>query len=113
MLTVQSYLTAIMLYWAAAIIGLFLMRRLWFGTPLTSLGGATLGLIGGILLAPAFPSPEVHSMAPALIIVVFNTLFGSGIESVVNPALWLFASAVLGLVTGMVWARRRASGASL
>ena len=112
MLTIQSYLSAMTLYWVAAIIGLVLMRRLWFSMPLTSLGGATLGLIGGLLLAPAFPGPEVSSMAPALVIVVFNALFGAGLESAVAPALWLLGGAVLGIVVGVVWARRRARRAS-
>ena len=76
--------------------------------PLTPLGGATLGLMGGLLLAPAFPGPEVQSMAPALIIVVFNTLFGAGLESAVVPAFWLLGGAVLGVIAGVVWTRRRA-----
>lgn len=113
MLTIQSYLTAMVLYWVAAIIGLVLVRRLWFSMPLTPLGGATLGLMGGLLLAPAFPGPEVQSMAPALIIVVFNALFGAGLESAVVPAFWLLGGAVLGVVVGMTWARRRARRASL
>ena len=108
MLTIQSYLTAMALYWVAAIIGLVLMRRLWFSMPLTPLGGATLGLMGGLLLAPAFPGPEVQSMAPALIIVVFNTLFGAGLEAAVVPAFWLLGGAVLGVIAGVVWTRRRA-----
>lgn len=112
MLTIQSYLTAMVLYWVAAIIGLFLMRRLWFSMPLTPLGGATLGLIGGLLLAPAFPGPEVSSMAPALIIVVFNALFGTGLESALFPAFWLLGGAVLGIVVGVAWARRQGRRAS-
>ena len=39
MLTIQSYLTAMLIYWVAAAIGIVLMRRLWFATPLNSLGG--------------------------------------------------------------------------
>lgn len=108
MLTIQSYLTAMVLYWVAAIIGLVLIRRLWFSMPLTPLGGATLGLVGGLLLAPAFPGPEVESMAPALIIVVFNALFGAGLESALVPAFWLLGGALLGIVVGVAWARRRA-----
>ena len=112
MLTIQSYLTAMLLYWAAAVIGLVLMRRLWFSVPLKPAGGAILGLIGGLLLAPAFPGPESQSMAPALIIVVFNTLFGEGAASAVGPALWLLGGAVVGVMTGVTWARRRARRAS-
>ena len=113
MLTVQSYLTAMLIYWVAAAIGIVLMRRLWFAKPLTSLGGVMLGLIGGVLLAPAFPAPEVQSMAPALIIVVFNTVFGEGLESALVPALWLLGGALSGAVGGFFWARRRAGRASL
>jgi hypothetical protein len=50
MLTTPSYVTAMLLYWVAAIIGLVLMRRLWFTMPLRPAGGAALGLIGGLLL---------------------------------------------------------------
>ena len=108
MLTTQSYLTAMLIYWMAAVIGVVLMRRLWFATPLTSLGGVMLGLIAGVLLAPAFPGPEVQSMAPALIVVVFNSLFGEGFESALSPGLWLLGGALLGAVAGFFWARRRA-----
>ena len=113
MLTTQSYLTAMLIYWVVAAIGVVLMRRLWFGTPLTPAGGATLGLIGGVLLVPAFPAPEVQSMAPALITVVFNTLFGEGLESALVPALWLLGGALSGAVGGFFWARRQAGRASL
>ena len=112
MLTIQSYLTAMLIYWVAAVIGVVLMRRLWFATPLTPLGGIMLGLIAGVLLAPAFPGPEVQSMAPALIVVVFNSLFGEGFESALSPGLWLLGGALLGAVAGFFWARRRAGRTS-
>lgn len=113
MLTIQSYLTAMLIYWVAAMIGVVLMRRLWFATPLNSLGGVTLGLIAGVLLAPAFPGPGVQSMAPALIVVVFNTLFGEGFESAFSGALWLLGGALSGAVAGFFWARRQAGRTSL
>jgi hypothetical protein len=112
MLTVQSYLTAMLIYWVAAMTGIVLMRRLWFATP-NSLGGVTLGLIAGVLLAPAFPGPEVQSMAPALIVVVFNTLFGEGFESALSGVLWLLGGALSGAVAGFFWARRQARRTSL
>ena len=52
-------------------------------------------------------------MAPALITVVFNTLFGEGLESALVPALWLLGGALSGAVGGFVWARRQAGRASL
>ena len=112
MLTTQSYLIAMLIYGVSALIGVVLMRRLWFATPLTSLGGVMLGLIAGVLLAPAFPGPEVQSMAPALIVVVFNSLFGQGLESALTPALWLSGGALLGAVVGFISSRRRASRTS-
>ena len=112
MLTTQSYLIAMLIYGVSALIGVVLMRRLWFATPLTSLGGVMLGLIAGVLLAPAFPGPEVQSMAPALIVVVFNSLFGQGLESALAPALWLSGGALLGAVAGFISSRRRASRTS-
>jgi hypothetical protein len=108
MLTVQSYLSAMLIYWVVAVIGILLMRKLWFITPLTSFGGLTLGLVGGVLLVPAFPGPEVQSMAPALIAVVFNSLFGEGFESALSPALCLLGGGLLGAIVGFFWARRRA-----
>ena len=113
MLTIQSYLTAMLIYWVAAVIGVVLMRRLWFATQLTPFGGITLGLIGGVLLVPAFPASEIQSMAPALIIVVFNALFGEGLQAAETPALWLLAGAMLGAVAGLFWARRQTGRTSL
>ena len=51
-------------------------------------------------------------MAPALIVVVFNTLFGEGFESALSGALWLLGGALSGAVAGFFWARRRAGRAS-
>ena len=113
MMTIQSYLTAMLIYCVVAVIGVVLMRRLWFATPLTPSGGVTLGLIGGALLVPAFPASEVQSMAPALIIVVFNTLFGEGFQSALAPALWLLGGALSGAVAGFFWARIQTGRTSL
>ena len=112
MLTVESYLSAMLIYWVVAVIGILLMRNLWFVKPLTSFGGLTVGLIGGVLLVPAFPGPETQSMAPALIVVVFNSLFGEGFESALSPSLWLLGGALLGAVAGFFSARRRAGRTS-
>ena len=113
MMTIQSYLTAMLIYCFVAVIGVVLMRRLWFATPLTPFGGVILGLIGGALLVPAFPASEVQSMAPALIILVFNTLFGEGFQSALAPAMWLLGGALSGAVAGFFWARRQTGRTSL
>ncbi|GIS02431.1 MAG: hypothetical protein CM15mP103_09820 [Gammaproteobacteria bacterium] len=56
------------------------MRRLWFATPLTSLGGVMLGLIGGVLLAPAFPAQSSVDGARADYRGV-QYVFGEGFQS--------------------------------
>ena len=107
MLTTESYLIAMAVYWVAALIGLPLMRRLWFAKPMTRAGGAVLGLLAGVLLAPAFPGPDVSSMAPALIVVLFNTLFGEGFESALSAAMWLLAASLAGMIIGLLLTGRR------
>ena len=106
MLTTESYLIAMGVYWSAALIGLPLMRRLWFAKPMTRAGGAVLGCLAGVLLAPAFPGPDVSSMAPALIVVLFNTLFGDGFESALAAAMWLSAASLGGMLIGLLLTRR-------
>ena len=103
MLTTQSYLVAIAIYGLAAVTGVATLRKLWFATPLTSKGAALLGLISGTLVTPAFPDSEVATVAPALIVVTFNFLFGDGIESVLAPSLWLLGGAAAGLLLGLYW----------
>lgn len=107
MLTTESYLIAMAVYWVAALIGLPLMRRLWFAKPMTRAGGAVLGLLAGVLLAPAFPGPDVSSMAPALIVVLFNTLFAEGFESALSAAMWLSAASLTGMIIGLLLTGRR------
>jgi hypothetical protein len=107
MLTTQSYLIAMLVYGSAVLIGLPLLRRLWFAKPLTKAGGATLGFLTGMLLVPASPGPDIASMAPALIVVLFNTLFGDGFESSLAAAIWLLGAALAGMVIGLLLAGRR------
>ena len=89
MLTTQSYLVAMCIYLAAAFAGLLLIRRSWFPETLTRTAGLALGLVAGLLFTPAFPGSEVPTMAPALIVVIFNALFGrKSISS--NTCRWLY-----------------------
>ena len=100
MLTIQSYLVGMLVYWGAALFGLILLRRLWFGESLTRAGGALLGLLAGLLLMPAFPRPEVATMAPALVVVIFNSLWGDGLEAAIKPGLILLAGMLMGGLLG-------------
>ena len=106
MLTTQSYLVAMFIYWVAAMSGLLLIRRSWFPETLSRSAGFVLGLTGGLLLTPASSGPEVSTMAPALIAVIFNALFGGGIETALTPALWLLSGLVAGGLFGGWWAGR-------
>ena len=106
MLTTQSYLIAMLIYWAAALAGLVLIRRSWFPAKLSRSAGLVLGCIGGVLLTPAFPGPEVATLAPALIVVIFNALFGGGTETALTPGLWLISGLAAGGLCGACWAGR-------
>ncbi len=107
MLTTQSYLLAICIYWAAALLGLVLIRRSFFPKILSRSAGFVLGLIGGVLLTPTLPEPEVSTMAPALIVVTFNALFGGGAETALTPLLWLLSGLILGGLCGAWFAGRK------
>lgn len=107
MLTTQSYLIAIAIYGLAAVAGVAMLRKLWFSSPMTRKGAALLGLILGALVTPAFPDSEVATVAPALIVVTFNFLFGDGIQSVLAPSLWLLGGAATGVVLVLYWHRWR------
>ena len=107
MLTTQSYLVAMCIYLAAASAGLLLIRRSWFPETLTRTAGLALGLVAGLLFTPAFPGSEVPTMAPALIVVIFNALFGGGLETGLNPALWLLSGLAAGALVGGWWAGKR------
>ena len=106
MLTTQSYLVALALYWSAAIGGIWLLRRLWFSDDIGRGAAALLGAMAGLLLAPAFPGEDSGTVAPALIAVVFNALFGEGVASAAWPGVWLTAGAIAGAIAGL-WLRRR------
>ena len=109
MLTTQSYIVAGFAYGVAALLGLAMIRRLWFQPSASRVGSVVMGLIGGLLLVPAYPSSEASSIAPALIVVVFNALFGEGIAAALKPAIWLAMGGLIGALVGWWSVRRRVS----
>ena len=109
MLTTQSFIVAVCAYGLAALVGLAMIRRLWFQRLASLASSVAMGLIGGLLLTPAYPSSEAASIAPALIVVIFNALFGDGIAAALQPALWLAAGGLAGALLGWWRARRRVS----
>ena len=109
MLTTQSFIIAALSYALAALVGLAMIRRLWFQRSASLASSVGMGLIGGLLLTPAYPSSEAASIAPAFIVVIFNALFGGGAATALQPALWLAAGGVFGALVGWWRARRRVS----
>ena len=109
MLTTQSFIVAVCAYGLAALLGLAMIRRLWCQRAASLASSVAMGLIGGLLLTPAYPSSEAASIAPALIVVIFNALFGDGIAAALQPALWLAAGGLSGALLGWWRARRRVS----
>ena len=113
MLTTQSFIVAVLSYGLAALVGLAMIRRLWVQRSASLASSVGMGLIGGLLLTPAYPSSEATSIAPALLVVIFNALFGDGLAAALQPALWLAAGGLAGALLGWWRARRRASPESL
>ena len=109
MLTTQSFIVAVSAYGLAALVGLAMIRRLWFQRSASLASSVGMGLMGGLLLTPAYPSSEAASIAPALIVVIFNTLFGDGISAALEPALFLAAGGLIGALVGWWRVRRRVS----
>jgi hypothetical protein len=109
LLTTQSYLVGMLVYWSAAVFGLLLLRRLWFGASSTWASGALLGMLAGLLLMPASPAPEVATKAPALVVVIFNSLFGDGLEAATMPGVMLLAGMLTGGLLGGWRFRKRAT----
>ena len=113
MLTTQSFIIAVLSYGLAALVGLAMIRRLWFQRSASLASSVVMGLIGGLLLTPAYPSSEAASIAPALIVVIFNALFGDGLAAALQPGLWLVAGGLAGALLGWWRARRRVATESL
>ncbi|MDA7839551.1 hypothetical protein N9C27_02785 [Luminiphilus sp.] len=91
MLTSQSYVVAMVCYNGAGLISLLLIQRFW----LASLPGIyrrlLLGLLVALLLTPVMPGPESESLAPALIVALFNAAFVDGWSSA-RYAVWVLLS---------------------
>lgn len=100
MLTTQSYVVALTVVFLAGIVGLALLARWLPARWPAGLRWALIGGLAGLLLTPALPSEEASTLAPALVVVVFNTLFGDGWASAVPAAAQLIAAMVLAALIG-------------
>ena len=95
MLTSESYLFAMLCYCGAGLVSLFLIHRFW----LVRLPGVyrrlLMGLLFALLLTPVAPNPEANSLAPALIVALFNAAFLDGWSSARHAVWILFTSSAV------------------
>jgi hypothetical protein len=73
-LSESSYLTAI--YWYTGASSIVLIYMAWWLNRHWSAAAVALTVLvlAALMLTPAYPSPEVNTFAPALIVIVFETL---------------------------------------
>ena len=104
MLTIESYLIALLIQLLATVIGSWLLYQLVFSR--CSRGTACLltGLTAGLLMAPAYPMAEVTTLAPALITAVFNLLFAGGLTEAQPALLSLVVCGLCGAIVGRIYA---------
>jgi hypothetical protein len=107
-LTTQTYVLAFAVIALVTGVGLVLIARSlprsWPGY----VRGGLLGLVAALLLTPALPSEDASTLAPALVVVVFNTLFGDGWVSAVPAVARLLVALLVGALSGAVVASLRA-----
>ncbi len=100
MLTPQSYGVALSLYVLAAILASTLVYRHWLRRIGPLAQRAVIGAMLGILIAPALPAPDAETLAPALIVAVFNLAFVGGWSSAKGAFIVLALAGSLGIVAG-------------
>ncbi len=105
MMTSTSYVLAMLIYVAAATVGARLIKQLLFYRLSHRLSCALTGLTTGLLVVPSFASSEATTLAPAFVTAIFNLLFAGGLESAMPALAMLLLGAILGLFSGLVWAR--------
>lgn len=101
MLTSDSYMLAMVTYLLAGLVAILLMGRFWFKRLPLMLSRSLLGITAGLLLTPAYPEPESTTLAPALIVGIFNTLFGDGWPTAWPAFALLAAGAGVGFLIGV------------
>jgi len=104
MLTVESYLIALLVQLLATIGGAWLFYKLWFSRWRRTTACVITGLTVGLLLAPAYPMQEVSTLAPALITGVFNLLFVGGFTSAKPALVSLSVCGFIGALMGRAYA---------
>ena len=105
MLTQTSYVLGLGAYTGAAVIALGLAYYAVFDKLSLVMRWVATGICSGLLLVPAYPNPESTTLAPALVVVIFQLLFGEGWSAAQTAgallALAVLAGALIGLVIGL------------
>lgn len=111
MLNDNAYFTAICIYVGSAAV-LIMYIGWWLGRHWRA-GWVTLVvlLLAALLLTPAYPKADVHTMAPALIVAAFQFLTAGveGARHALRPLIFMSAAAVIVtvLLSMTVFRRRR------
>lgn len=115
MLTAESYWLAMLLYSGAALAALVVLHRYWLALLPVRLRLLVSGVLAGLLLTPAYPTPGADTMAPALVVALFNLLFVDGWQSARTAFILLaigctVGAVVLALPAWLFGGRARAAG---
>ena len=101
MLTSDSYWLAMACYGLSALLGLVLIYRFWLKRLTLFWRRALIGLLAAWLLTPVSPGPEASTLAPALIVALFNAAFIDGWTAARQAVLVLGATSVVGVLCGI------------
>lgn len=101
MLTSDSYWLAMACYVLSALLGLVLIYRFWLKRLTLFWRRALIGLLAAWLLTPVSPGPEASTLAPALIVALFNAAFVDGWTAARQAVLVLGATSVVGVLCGI------------
>ena len=104
MLTTTAYLIAFATYALAALVALIVAYRTWLSPLSIYPARMVTGLLLGLLLVPAQPSAGAETLAPALVIAIFNTVFGEGWATARQAVVLLGIAGILGTLFGAITA---------
>jgi hypothetical protein len=110
-LTTTAYLIALATYALAALVALVVAYRTWLSPLSIYPARMVTGLLLGLLLVPAQPSAGAETLAPALVIAIFNTVFGEGWATARQAVVLLGIAGILGALFGAITAFISARGA--
>jgi len=100
LLTTTAYITACVIYVVAALVATVVMYRFWLITLPASVARVLAGLLTGLLVVPAQPSAGSETLAPALVVAIFNALFGDGWPTARQAVVLLGVAGSLGALLG-------------